>query len=141
MLRGAGGVRGITLDEGDAVVDVAVPEPDCTILTVSENGYGKRTALDEYRRTQRAGRGVITMQTTARTGKVVGVRMVREDDHVVLVTNAGKLIRTSVTDIPVLGRNTQGVRLMGLGEGERVVAIAPVADRETGDDSGEGGAA
>jgi len=143
MGRGAGGVRGISLEAGDCVVGAAVPTPSCTILSVAENGYGKRTALEEYRLTSRGGKGVITMQATEKTGKVVGVRMVTDDDDAMLITNGGKVIRTPVKGISVIGRNTQGVRLIDLAEGERVVAVARLAERDAdepengGTDDGE----
>ena len=86
--------------------------------------------MDEYRRTHRGGKGIITMKTTDKTGRVVGVRMVTDDDQIMLVTDGGKLIRLRANEIRVIGRNTQGVRLIGLEEGERVAALARVAERE-----------
>jgi DNA gyrase subunit A len=100
------------------------------ILTVSEQGYGKRTAADEYRITARGGKGVITMKTTDKTGRVIGVQQVTEDDQLMLVTNTGKIIRLRIKDIRVIGRNTQGVRLIDLEEGERVVSLARLAEKE-----------
>jgi DNA gyrase subunit A len=131
MGRNAAGVRGIQLEPGDAVVAVDVVTPETTILAVAEKGYGKRTALDEYRLTGRGGKGIITMNVTDRVGRVVGVRMVRDEDHVMLITDGGKVIRMPVHDISIIGRNTQGVRLIGLGEGEKVVAVACVAEQES----------
>jgi DNA gyrase subunit A len=130
MGRNAAGVRGIQLDGDDIVVAVDMVTPDTTILAVAEKGYGKRTALDEYRLTSRGGKGIITMNVTDRVGRVVGVRMVREDDHVMLITDGGKVIRMPVHDISVIGRNTQGVRLIDVAEGEKVVGLACVADKE-----------
>ena len=135
MGRNAAGVRGITLDEGDAVVAVDVVTADTTLLAVAEKGYGKRTALDEYRITNRGGKGIITMNVTDKVGRVVGVRMVREGDDIMLITDGGKVIRMPVRDISVIGRNTQGVRLIGLEEGEKVVGVAPLAEMEV-DESG-----
>jgi DNA gyrase subunit A len=86
--------------------------------------------MDEYRQTHRGGKGIITMKTTDKTGPVIGVRMVTEDDQIMLITSGGKLIRTSVNEIRVIGRNTQGVRLIGMEEGERVSAVARLAERE-----------
>jgi DNA gyrase subunit A len=134
MGRNAAGVRGITLDAGDAVVAVDVVTPDTTLLAVAEKGYGKRTALDEYRLTNRGGKGIITMNVTEKVGRVVGVRMVRGGEDVMLITDGGKVIRMPVRDISVIGRNTQGVRLIGLEEGEKVVGVAPVAEMD-GDDA------
>ena len=136
MGRNAAGVRGISLDEQDEVVAVDVVTPDTTLLAVAEKGYGKRTALDEYRRTNRGGKGIITMNVTDKVGRVVKVRMVRENDDIMLITDGGKVIRMPVRDISVIGRNTQGVRLIGLEEGEKVVGVAPVAEIE-GDDGGK----
>ncbi|MBX3024754.1 DNA gyrase subunit A [bacterium] len=130
MGRNAAGVRGITLEEGDALVAVDVVTPDTTLLAVAEKGYGKRTQIDEYRLTNRGGKGVITMNVTDKVGRVVGVRLVREGDDVMLITDAGKVIRMPVRDISVIGRNTQGVRLIGLEEGEKVVGVAPLAEMD-----------
>jgi DNA gyrase subunit A len=128
MGRGAGGVRGITLVEDDAVVSVDVVSPGQTILSVSEKGQGKRSDLEEYRLQTRGGKGIITMKVTDRTGGVVGVVQVGEDDEVMLVTDRGRLIRLRVSDIRVIGRNTQGVKLLDVDEGERVVSLARVAE-------------
>ena len=136
MGRNAAGVRGITLDDSDAVVAVDVVTADTTLLAVAEKGYGKRTALDEYRITNRGGKGIITMNVTDKVGRVVGVRMVREGDDIMLITDGGKVIRMPVRDISVIGRNTQGVRLIGLEEGEKVVGVAPLAEMEV-DESGK----
>ncbi|MEO8603482.1 MAG: DNA gyrase subunit A [bacterium] len=137
MGRNAAGVRGIQLDPGDAVVAVDVVTPDTTLLVVADKGYGKRTALDEYRLTGRGGKGVITMNVTERVGRVVGVRMVRDDDHVMLITDGGTVIRMPVRGISVIGRNTQGVRLIDVAEGEKVVGLACVAETENDDSAGK----
>lgn len=130
MGRLATGVRGIMLDEGDAVVGLDVVDPQGTLLAVSANGYGKRTPMEEYRLQGRGGKGVITMKITERTGRVIGVRMVHDDDHVMLVTDGGKLIRFPAREVSVIGRNTQGVRLIDLAEGEHVVGMARLAEPE-----------
>ncbi|MHB8874133.1 MAG: DNA gyrase subunit A, partial [Myxococcaceae bacterium] len=114
MGRGAYGVKGITLEEGDQVVGADVVEKDTTILTVTENGYGKRTLEQEYRQQGRGGKGIIDIKTTERNGKVVGISQVKDEDQVMLVTNGGMLIRMKVKEISVIGRNTQGVRLISL---------------------------
>ncbi len=128
MGRGAGGVRGINLGEDDAVVGCDIVAGGEALLVASEKGFGKRTEVAEYRLTGRGGKGVLTMNVTDRTGPVVGVRLVTEDQDVMLITDGGKVIRTPVRDISLLGRNTQGVRLIGLADGEKVVSIARVAD-------------
>jgi DNA gyrase subunit A len=134
--RGSYGVVGIRLDPGDAVVSMEMLSPGANILTVSENGYGKRTEMEEYRLQSRGGKGVITMKATDKTGRVVGGQQVTEDDQLMLVTNTGKIIRLRVKDIRLIGRNTQGVRLIDLEEGERVVSLARLAEKEE-DEEGE----
>jgi len=130
--RGSRGVRGIRLAPGDEVVGMDVVQPEATLLAVAEKGYGKRTPVDEYRVQSRGGRGVLTMRTTAKTGAVVAVRMVSDEDDVMLITNGGKVIRTPVKGISVIGRVTQGVRLIDLAEGEQVVAVARLGERRSG---------
>src|SRR5438105_3808548 len=129
MGRDTYGVRGMRLDQGDEVVAVDLVESGATLLAVSENGYGKRTEMEEYRLTRRGGKGIITMKTTEKTGRVIGVRMVTNEDQIMLVTSGGKVIRLRANDIRVIGRNTQGVRLIGLEEGEQVASVARLADR------------
>jgi len=128
--RGTYGVVGMRLDKGDEVVSMEILSPGADILTASENGYGKRTTMEEYRLQSRGGKGIITMKTTEKTGKVVGVQQVTEDDQLMLITNKGKIIRLRVKDIRVIGRNTQGVRLIDLEEGERMVSLARLAEKE-----------
>ncbi|HEU4345094.1 MAG TPA: DNA gyrase subunit A [Candidatus Binatia bacterium] len=128
--RGAYGVVGIRLDNGDSVVSMEILSLGADILTVAENGFGKRTEMEEYRLQSRGGKGIITMKTTDKTGLVMGVQQVTEDDQLMLVTNIGKIIRLRVKDIRVIGRNTQGVRLIDLEEGERVVSLARLAEKD-----------
>jgi len=132
--RGTYGVVAMRLDEGDAVVSMEMLSHGANILTVSENGYGKRTEMDEYRLQSRGGKGIITMKATDKTGRVVGGQQVTEDDQLMLVTNKGKIIRLRIKDIRVIGRNTQGVRLIDLEEGERVVSLARLAEKEEDDE-------
>jgi DNA gyrase subunit A len=135
--RGTFGVVGMKLDPGDKVVSMEILTFGFDILTVSEGGYGKRTAMDEYRLQSRGGKGVITMKTTDKTGRVVGVQQVTEDDQLMLVSNSGKIIRLRIKDIRVIGRNTQGVRLIDVDEGERVVSLARLAEKEEEEDAEE----
>lgn len=128
--RGAYGVVGMRLDKADAVVSMEILSLGANILTVSENGYGKRTDMEEYRLQSRGGKGIITMKTTDKTGRVVGVQQVTDEDQLMLVTNNGKIIRLRVKDICVIGRNTQGVRLIDLEDSERVVSLARLAEKE-----------
>jgi DNA gyrase subunit A len=131
--RGTFGVVGMKLDEGDKVVSMEILTLGFDILTVSEGGYGKRTEMDEYRLQSRGGKGIITMKTTDKTGRVVGVQQVTEDDQLMLISNRGKIIRLRIKDIRIIGRNTQGVRLIELEEGERVVSLARLAEKEEDD--------
>ncbi len=152
MGRSATGVAGMELEsssvkEGktvtlvmDEVVSIAVARDDETLLTVSENGFGKRTPASEYRLTHRGGKGVITMDVTERTGKVISVRQVGTDDQVVLITDHGKVIRLGVKQVRITGRNAQGVHLVRLEANEKVRAVAPLAEREEDDDSNGDGA-
>jgi DNA gyrase subunit A len=128
--RGTYGVVGIRLDEGDSVVSMEILSLGFDLLTVAENGFGKRTAIDEYRLQSRGGKGIFTMKTTDKTGRVVGVQQVTEDDQLMLVTNKGKIIRLRIKELRVIGRNTQGVRLIDIEEGERVVSLARLAEKE-----------
>jgi DNA gyrase subunit A len=123
MGRTAAGVRGIRLAKGQRVISVLAVDEERAVLTATENGFGKRTPVTEYPRYGRGGQGVISIQTTERNGQVVGAVQVAEDDEIMLITNGGTLIRTGVEEISMLGRNTQGVRLIRLGEGERLVEV------------------
>jgi DNA gyrase subunit A len=131
--RGAYGVKGISLREGDAVVAMEVVRPGGTLLTVSENGYGKRTELDEYRVQSRGGVGIINIHTSDRNGRVVGIANVQDDDELMIITQQGKVLRMVMRDIRTIGRATQGVRLIGIDENDRVVSIARLAEREEED--------
>ncbi len=122
------GVWGIKLSkENAAVVAIESVDPAATLLCISENGYGKRTSFDEYPAQNRAGKGVITMKTSDRNGLVVGAHAVRDNDALMLITEKGQMIRIGVRDIRVISRNTQGVRIINLEEGDRVVSATPVA--------------
>ena len=148
MGRGTQGVIGMQLEsssfkEGktvtlvqDEVVSMATVRDDETLLTVSELGFGKRTPANEYRLTHRGGKGVITMNVTEKTGKVVNVRQVGTDDQVMLITDGGKVIRLGVKDVRITGRNAQGVHLVRLEEGEKARAVAGLAEREDEDANG-----
>jgi DNA gyrase subunit A len=125
MGRTAYGVKGITLEEGDAVIGTELVSAATTLLAITENGYGKRTAIDEYRRTHRGGKGIIDIKTSERNGSVVATLQVTDADELMIITSKGMIIRTRVAEISVIGRNTQGVRLIDLRqEGEKVVAAA-----------------
>jgi DNA gyrase subunit A len=124
------GVRGIRLDPGDQVVGMEVLKHGQTLFAVTENGYGKRTVIDEYPVRKRGGKGVITIKTSERNGMVVAILLVEEDDDLMLITNIGKLIRMPIKGISVISRNTQGVKLIGMETSERVVGAVRLAEKE-----------
>ncbi len=131
MGRTATGVKGISLSDGDTVVSMDIVKPGLTILTVSEFGYGKRTDLEEYRKQGRGGSGIITLKVTEKTGPVVCSQLVDEKDDLMLITNGGTIIRQHIKDISVIGRNTQGVRLINVDDNEKVVSAAIIENDET----------
>ena len=131
--RSAQGVLGIRLDDDDVVIgmeSILAENKNVTLLAITENGFGKRTELDEYRVQNRGGRGVITYKITPKTGNIVGIRMASEDEDVMLITNSGTIIRLKVKEVSILGRATQGVTLMRTNENEKVVSIETVAPEE-----------
>jgi len=133
MGRTASGVRGIRLGEGETVIALII-EDEGMVLTATENGFGKRTALSEYPTKGRGGMGVISIQTSDRNGKVVGAVLVKDDDDMMLISSRGTLVRTRVNEISVVGRNTQGVKLINLGDGEQLVSIDRICDLKTEDE-------
>jgi DNA gyrase subunit A len=128
--RVATGVRGMRLGQGDHIVGMEVLSHGQTLFAVTENGYGKRTSIDEYPVQKRGGKGVISIKTTERNGLVVGILLVSDEDDLMLMTNIGKVIRMQVNSISVISRNTQGVKLMGMDADERVVGAARLAEKE-----------
>ena len=128
--RASQGVRGIRLADGDYLVGMEVLTNGKTLMTVTENGYGKRTSIDEYPVQKRGGKGVITIKTSERNGLVVAILAVTDEDDLMLLTDRGKIIRMPVKDISVIGRNTQGVRLITMEPGERVVGAARLAEKD-----------
>ena len=124
------GVKGIDLEDDDEVVSMQVIAEGTTILTATENGYGKRTDLTEYPLRHRGGKGVITIKTSKRNGSVVSVMQVIDDDDVMMITSNGKVVWTGVKGISVIGRNTQGVKLIWVEGGEKVVGVARLAEKE-----------
>jgi DNA gyrase subunit A len=133
MGRGAAGVKGIELEKSDAVVACAIVDPQATLLVAGENGIGKRTDFEEYRVQSRGGKGIITMKTGDKTGKVVGALTVHDSDELMLITNGGQMVRIPVKGIREAGRNTQGVKLIDLAEKDRLQAIAPVISEKDED--------
>ena len=135
MGRTAAGVKAINVRDPDNAVSMEILRAGATILTITENGYGKRSELAEYREQNRGGQGIITIKTTTRNGEVAGILQVTDDDEIMMITDQGKIIRMRVDGIPTMGRNTQGVRLMETNGGEKIVSVARLA--ETDEASGE----
>jgi len=141
MGRVSRGVRGMTLEGDDVVIGMEIIKADAessTIFTVTENGYGKQTELAEYRVQSRAGKGIITIKTTERNGHVVNLMQMTDINDLMLITDQGKILRASVSQFSVIGRNTQGVRLMVLEPGERIVAVARLAEKDEEHDGDDG---
>ncbi|MCK5235556.1 MAG: DNA gyrase subunit A, partial [Deltaproteobacteria bacterium] len=130
MGRTARGVIGIRLVKGDSIVSMEPVEDNTTVLTVTERGYGKRTKLSEYRLQSRGGSGIINIKVTSKNGPVTGVSQVREMDELMITTSKGKIIRITMKDVSMIGRNTQGVRLMVIDKDEVVTGIAPIAEKQ-----------
>ncbi len=130
MGRTATGVRGITLGKGDVVVGAIVISRASTILVVSDKGFGKRSDINDYRITRRGGKGIITIKTNERNGKMIAVREVNDNDELVIITEQGMVIRQAVKDLRVMGRNTQGVRLIRLNDNDNIAAIARVISED-----------
>ena len=138
MGRSGGGVRGIALADDDQVVGMEILDPGSSILTVTRNGYGKRTPLDDYRIQKRGGQGIIGIRANERNGDVVGVAQVFDSDEIMVITSGGKVLRCPVDTISTMGRNTQGVRVMNLDPGEEIVSVERLVE-STVDDTGEEG--
>jgi len=135
MGRVARGVRAINLGKDDVVVAAEALEEGRTILTVTERGYGKRTEIEEYRSQLRGGMGIINIKVTEKNGPVVGIAQVTGEDELMITTNIGKIIRIAMKDVSVIGRNTQGVKLIDIEKDERVTGIAPIAEKEEEEES------
>ncbi len=121
------------LEASDAVVALGVVDPNATLLVAGENGIGKRTEFSEYRVQSRGGKGIITMKTTDKTGPVIGALTVRDSDEIMLITQTGQMVRIAVKGIRETSRNTMGVKLINLHDGDRLIAIAPVINEENGE--------
>jgi DNA gyrase subunit A len=135
------GVKGVTLTDDDEVVSLDIVDTEATMMAITENGYGKRTNFDEYRLQSRGGKGIISIQTTERNGKVVSAHAVTEDNRIMLISENGQMICIGASDLRVIGRNTQGVRLFNLKEGDKIVSAAildPEEEAEEVETSEEG---
>jgi DNA gyrase subunit A len=137
--RTARGVRGINLDEGDDVIGVEIPAQNTFMLTISENGFGKCTPIDEYRVQTRGGKGTINLKTVAKIGNVSGVLQVQGEENIMLISNAGKVIRLKVQEVPINHRVTQGVKLIDLEPEEKLVGVARTTQEAEGPDDGANG--
>jgi DNA gyrase subunit A len=133
MGRGAAGVRGIKMPEGHEVIALTIVR-EGQILTATENGYGKRTSIEDFPIQGRGGQGVIAIQTTERNGRTVGAALVGPEDEIMLISSNGTLVRTGVNDISVQGRNTQGVRLIRVESEQRLVGLARIEYIEEDED-------
>ena len=138
MGRSARGVRGMNLVPDDSVVSMVAIEPGGSVLTVCENGYGKRTAIEEYRKTRRGGKGVINIRATERNGDVIAIQAVQDDDELMFITSNGIMLRTDLSAVREIGRATQGVRLIRLDENDSVVAVAKIVKEEDDEENGDG---
>ncbi|HAD31173.1 MAG TPA: DNA gyrase subunit A, partial [Methylophaga sp.] len=133
MGRVSRGVRGMRLADGEQIISLIIAQQEGAILTATEFGYGKRTNLEEYRVQGRGGQGIISIQTSARNGQVVGAVQVCDEDQIMLITNGGTLVRTPVKHVSLVGRNTQGVRLINLSNEEKLVGLERVIEDEDQD--------
>ncbi|HHV98737.1 MAG TPA: DNA gyrase subunit A [Clostridiaceae bacterium] len=131
------GVRGIKLEDDDYVVGMGTSAEDASLLVVTENGFGKRTELSEYRVQARGGKGILTYKVTEKTGKIAGIKVVNESDDIMLISDDGTLIRMCARDISLLGRATQGVTLMRMDEGKKVVSVARIINEYEGEECNE----
>jgi DNA gyrase subunit A len=139
MGRQARGVRGMQLDDGQRVIALLVAEDEQqSVLTATENGYGKRTSIIEYTRHGRGTKGMIAIQTSERNGKVVAATLVRQNDEIMLITTAGVLVRTRVAEIREMGRATQGVTLISVDDGSKLSGLQRILERDVDQDEGEG---
>ncbi|AGA59767.1 DNA gyrase, A subunit [Thermobacillus composti KWC4] len=138
MGRSATGVKGIQLEEGDTVIDMDVVDPEQDVLIVTAKGYGKRTPASEYRTQSRGGKGIKTLNITEKNGSVVSLKMVADDEDLMIMTSAGTLIRTSIAGISTMGRNTQGVKLINIREDDAVATVTRVSRAEESDEEDRG---
>jgi Type IIA topoisomerase (DNA gyrase/topo II, topoisomerase IV), A subunit len=138
--RNSMGVKGMTLDEGDELVDMVVVRNtnEATVLAISENGYGKRSLVDDYREQSRGGKGVITMKITPKTGQLIALREVSDKDDLMVITEKAKVIRMHCGEIRTLGRNTSGVRIMNIDTTDSIGAITRVFHEDEDEDEIEG---
>ncbi len=130
MGRVSQGVKGITLDENEKIIGMEIIDDSVEILSVTENGYGKRTISSEYRKQSRGGKGILAMRLTEKNGEIVQIKPVTDKDDLMIITDKGQVIRTKISGISLMGRTTQGVRIIRLKEGEKVVSVEKLYDPE-----------
>ena len=130
MGRVSQGVKAIALTEDERAIGMAIIDDGMELLSVTDKGYGKRSQTSEYRKQSRGGKGIIAMKLTDKTGNIAQIKPVSESDDLMIITNNGQVIRTKISGISLLGRNTQGVRLINLKEGESVVAVEKIAETD-----------
>jgi DNA gyrase subunit A len=135
MGRVTRGVIGIRLDKGDKVVSMAVVGEEGNLITITENGFGKRSPITDYRKTHRGSKGVKTIVTNDRNGKVIYVREVIDEDELMITSQNGMMVRIPVKDIRIQGRNTMGVRIMRLNDGDKVVSVAKIIEDDSEEES------
>jgi len=138
MGRVSQGVKGMALEEGEKVIGMEILEPGIEILTVTDRGYGKRSEESEYRTQSRGGKGILAMKLTDKTGNIVSIKPVTERDDLMIITDKGQVIRTKISGISLLGRNTQGVRLINVKPDEKVVAVEKIVDPDDGPEGSDG---
>ena len=130
MGRVSQGVKGITLNDDEKIIGMEIIDDGVEILSVTERGYGKRSSTTEYRKQSRGGKGIIAMKLNDKTGEIIQIKPVSQSDDLMIITNSGQVIRTKISGISLLGRNTQGVRLINLKDGEAVVAVENILDSD-----------
>ena len=130
MGRTARGVRGIRLKKDEKLISLMVGDPSKTILCVSENGFGKKTKLDDFPSHNRGGQGVISMKTSDRNGSMVSAALVEDEDGIMIISDKGTMIRTSVSQVPTLNRNTQGVKIISPKDGEKLIECVTIPNEE-----------
>jgi DNA gyrase subunit A len=137
MGRVSQGVKGINIDETEKIIGMEIIDDSVEILSVTENGYGKRTQANQYRVQTRGGKGILAMRLTERNGEIVAIKPVADTDDLMVISNKGQVVRTKVSGVSLMGRTTQGVRIINLNEGEKVVAVENIIESDDDDNDNE----
>ena len=130
MGRVSQGVKGISIDDNERIIGMEIIDDNVEILSVTENGYGKRTQASQYRKQSRGGKGILAMRLTEKNGEITAIKPVKEDDDLMIITDKGQVIRTMISGISLMGRATQGVRIIRLKDGEKVVAVESIVEED-----------